>query len=82
MKTKKPLSGLQSTIVKAFEISDTDYDVAVIYMSAYGYPGSLTAREMQQKLAPNFKKINDKLIKCRIEPGAAKRTYRLNTKGV
>jgi len=77
---KKELSEHQQKTVKALSPTNTDIDIAVIYTRIYGDPGALSAREMQQKLAHIFKNINHKLEpERRIEPGALKRTYRLNT---
>lgn len=81
-KTKKPLSAHQSNVLSAFDRKDKDYDIAVLYTRVYGDPGHMTAREMQQKLAPTFSEINRKLVKGIIEPGETKRTYRINTTGV
>jgi hypothetical protein len=81
MKTTKPLSDHQAKVLAAFEDQDRDFDIAVLYTRVYGDPGALTAREMQQKLAPIFSEINRKLCSGNIEPGEKKRTYRLNTAG-
>lgn len=81
-KTKKPLSDHQVNVLAAFEMNDKDYDIAVLYTRVYGDPGDMTARQMQQKLAPTFSAINDKMKKGRIEPGEKKRTYRYNSSGV
>lgn len=84
----KELSQHQQDTLDAVSPADTDIDIAVIYTRVYGDPGVLSAREMQQKLAPTFKAVNDKLAenketkKCRIEPGDTKRTYRYTTKHV
>lgn len=77
----------QQKVYDAFDSKDTDIDIAVLYTRVYGDPGHLKAREMQQKLAPSFARINDllwdirKKTYYRIEPGIAKRTYRLSKKG-
>lgn len=79
-KKPKPLSKHQANVLCAFTKNNKDIDIAVIYTRVYGDPGEMTAREMQQKLAPTFSEINKKL-KGRIEPGETKRTYRYNTTG-
>lgn len=71
----------QDKVLNAFDKRDTDIDIVTIYTRVYGDPGHITAREMQQKLAPSFSVINGKLPKGRIEPGEVKRTYRLRSKG-
>lgn len=77
----KKLSIHQQKAIGAFIPSNTDIDIAVLYTRVYGDPGVLSAREMQQKLAPTFAAVNEKLAKVEsvIEPGEKKRTYRLNT---
>lgn len=82
IKKDKTLTAHQASVLNAFGENDKDYDIAVLYTRVYGDPGHMTAREMQQKLAPTFSAINEKLNKGRIEPGDTKRTYRLNTTGV
>ncbi len=78
----KKLSEHQNATLKAICPVNTDIDVAVIFTRVYGDPGSMSARAMQQKLAPTFSAINDKLAVdgCFIEPGETKRTYRFSTK--
>ena len=71
------LSKHQQKTLDAFDPTETDIDIAVLYTRVYGDPGSMSVRKMQQKLAPTFKAINDKLKRRRIEPGEIKRTYRL-----
>lgn len=79
---KKKLSAHQELTLQAFDKKNTDIDIAVLYTRVYGDPGHLSAREMQQKLAPTFSAINEKLAKGKLEPGDTKRTYRYNTSGV
>lgn len=74
------LSTHQEKTLKAFDPKETDIDIAVLYTRVYGDPGSMSVREMQQKLAPTFAAINEKLTGKRIEPGELKRTYRLAKK--
>lgn len=71
----------QKKVLATFDKKNTDIDIAVLYTRIYGDPGHISAREMQQKLAPTFKVINEKLAKGSIEPGDTKRTYRFNTIG-
>lgn len=78
----KELSQHQNRVLKAFDAKNKDIDIAVLYTRVYGDPGHMSAREMQQKMAPTFSAINDKLKRGRIEPGDTKRTYRYNTVGV
>lgn len=78
----KKLSDFQNRVLKAFDAKNKDIDIAVLYVRVYGDPGHMSARAMQQKLAPTFSAINDKLKKGCIEPGEMKRTYRYNTVGV
>lgn len=80
-RTDKPLSKHQADVLVAFEQDNTDYDIAVIYTRVYGDPGEMTARDMQQKLAPIFSTINKKMAHGFIEPGIVKRTYRFTSKG-
>ncbi|RTL04951.1 hypothetical protein EKK58_09090 [Candidatus Dependentiae bacterium] len=76
----KILSEHQQKTLTSLRPDNTDIDIAVIYTRVYGDPGTLSARDMQMKLAPVFRAINNKLKKTnRIEPGELKRTYRLNT---
>lgn len=77
----KKLSRHQESVLTAFDLADKDIDIAVLYTRVYGDPGHMTAREMQQKLAPTFSAINKKLDGSRIEPGEIKRTYRRTTIG-
>lgn len=72
------LSEHQQKAVDAFKPKGKDIDIVVLYTRVYGDPGQLTAREMQQKLAPTFSAINEKLTDSLIEPGALKRTYRFS----
>lgn len=78
----KKLSDHQRKTLDALHPINTDIDVAVVYTRVYGDPGSQSARTMQQKLAPTFSAINEKLVsrKVKIEPGETKRTYRFSTK--
>lgn len=75
------LSSHQDKTFSAFDPIETDIDIAVLYTRVYGDPGSMSVRSMQQKLAPTFQAINNKMDeykgKWRIEPGELKRTYRL-----
>jgi hypothetical protein len=81
---KKELSAHQQKVLAAFTRKDTDIDIVVLYMRVYDFPKHYpSVREMQQKLAPTFKQINDKLYADKgayllIEPGNIKRTYRLS----
>lgn len=79
----------QQRVLDAFSKKDTDVAIGKIYAHVYDLPlkhvcAGHTVREMQQKLAPTFKVINDKLYKANgtyllIEPGNTKQTYRLST---
>lgn len=70
------LSPHQNKVLSAFDKKNTDIDIVVLYTRIYGDPGHLTARECQQKLAPLFSALNQKIGKGIIEPGELKRTYR------
>lgn len=75
------LSEYEDKVLKAFDKRNTDIDIVVIYTRVYGDPGHLTSRECQQKLAPMFARINEKLAgKGYVEPGEKKRTYRYTNK--
>lgn len=80
LKIYRELSSHQDKVFAAFHRFNTDIDIAVLYTRIYGDAGQMTARDMQQKLAPTFKAINCKISGV-IEPGETKRTYRLNTTG-
>ena len=82
------LSEHQTKVLAAFEEKDKDIPISRIYLLVYGHDdwqrNGNTVRKMQQRLAPTFKHINDKLYKEKgtyhvIELGNVKRTYRLST---
>lgn len=75
----KKLSEHQQKVLAAFDKKNTDIDIAVVYTRVYGDPGHATVRDMQQKLAPTFSAINEKITGV-IEPGIVKRTYRYSSK--
>jgi len=75
----KELSQHQQKVLDAFDKNDTDIDIATLYTRVYGDPGHLSAREMQQKLGPTFKAINEKMDRPRLVPGEIKRTYRYDS---
>ena len=85
MKTDKELSDHQKRVLAAFEEKDKDIPISRIYLLVYGHEEwqkkGTTVRVMQQKLAPTFKEINNKLLSAKIGPGEVKRTYRLNILG-
>jgi hypothetical protein len=76
---KIKLSNQQQKTIEAFNPTDTDLDIAVIYQRVFGDAGVMNSREMQQALAPVFARINGKIKEARIEPGVARRTYRYET---
>lgn len=74
------LSPLQDRLYAVFEAhKDEDISISDLYEVAYGTDATLSVRDKQQRLAPIFARINEKLTGQRIEPGQLKRTYRLNT---
>lgn len=76
---KTPLSELQLKVFNALLPSGRDHDIAVVYCRVYGIPtGTITLRDMQQKLAPAIVEVNLKLENGLIELGDLKRTYRLS----
>lgn len=79
------LSNHQETVLAAFDKKNADISISLLFMRVYGHDEwqrkGNTNRTMQQKLAPTFKEINNKIKHGRIEVGFTKGTYRLNTKG-
>lgn len=86
------LTPLQQKIFSLLDAKpNTDVMISTLYHEAFGdtdmvHPdGSyssvvLDTRDMQQRLGPLLARINLKLKRGRIVPGALKRTYRLDTK--
>lgn len=58
---------------------DTDVPISRLWVSVYGQnpPSHFTNRNMQQKLAPLFRRVNEKLSASKIVPGELKQTYRI-----
>lgn len=78
----KNLSKHQEKVVSAFDKKDEDITISLIYMRVYGHAEwqrAGTKRNMQQKLAPAFRDINEKITPARIIPGFLKGTYRYST---
>lgn len=79
------LSTMQQRVYDAFARRGYDIDIGIVTLFALAYPGQTLAgwkpRDMQQRLAPLFWRINEKLSAGRIEPGKLKQTYRLTRKG-
>lgn len=78
---RKPLSELQR---HAYSLLKHNREVTIeqLYMAVYGDAQDdlfrpLTNRTMQLKLAPMFKRINQKLAGEKIVPGDTKQTYKL-----
>lgn len=76
------LSPHQKKVFDAFIDTDCDVLIITLYRRVYGKVKPLSSvRSLQQRMAPTFSAINDKIRPARIEPGYLKKTYRLNTKG-
>lgn len=74
------LTDHQQKVFDAFDVQDMDISIKLLYIRVYGKEDGLSSRGMQQKLAPTFAAINDKLEGKAIKPGLHKRTYRITKK--
>lgn len=72
----------QQKVLAAFDKREEDIAISIIFMRVYGHGEwqkvGQTVRAMQQKLAPTFRVLNNKLENMEIVPGYYKNTYRLN----
>lgn len=83
-KLSKGLSAHQQKLFDAFTKKNLDIDIDILFGRLYKLDVALSPRQMQQRLAPTIKAINEKLRTAKgtyllIEPGNLKRTYRLST---
>jgi len=82
IKNRDKLTEHQEEVLNAVLPLDTDKPIRDIYMTVYGDPSdNMSVRNMQQKLAPTFKAINEKISNVKIIPGKLKQTYRVIRKG-
>lgn len=58
---------------------DVDIPIVRLWVAVHGQnpPSHYSNRDMQQKLAPLFRRINEKLAAVKIVPGELKQTYRI-----
>lgn len=72
----------QQKVLAAFDKKNEDISISLLFMRVYGHyewrKKGMTVRKMQQKLAPTFKVLNNKLENMEIVTGHLKNTYRLD----